>query len=495
MTQSVQLAPSVPTTHRSMPIFGLGQPQRSPFLSTSDRLNCVVETTDNGRQIAALLGLPGLTSYATFGTMPARGLFVKEGTLTFIVAAGNQIILIAPTQPLTTLATLTTDSGPVWMDDNGTQLFINDGITPLIYTWATGVMTPVTAAGFQIGARGGVFLQGRFWVFTPSTATNPGRVYASAQYDGTSWNALDFFIPAARPTGIIAVWRWFNDLIIVGQRCVEWWSGTPTAVAGALGFQPSANANTEIGGKGELGMASVNQRLFMVGGGEGTVGIYEISGYSTEKISPPALDVLLSALPTTSTSVCCSYMASGHPIFQVTIPGQTAGAALTWIYDGLTGFWNKRSSYNLPYYRGLLSVHTLSTAYLTDAFTGTLYKMDETNYTEAGDPLEFEVTSTHLLKEGDRLALNAVQVDMETGLGNAAPPGNNPQGILQISKDGGHTWGQERFVPLGAVGQYTLRAQIRRLGAARDFAIKFRITEPIPRRVTGAYLLMEPGNA
>ena len=490
---STQISQAIPTTHKSYPIFGLGNPQRSPFISTSDRVNCLVELTDNGRQQAALLGLPGLSLYATLGNLPPRGLYVREGTLTFYLVVGNQVVVAAPTQALLTIATLTTDSGPVWMDDNGTQLFINDGATPLIYTYATGVTTPITAAGFQTGARGGVLLQGRFWVFTPGTASNPGRVYASGQYDGLSWAALDFFTPAARPTGVLAVFRWFNDLIVVGQRSVEWWSGTPTAVAGALGFQPSANANTEIGGKAELGMAGVNQRLFLVGGGEGTVGVYEIGGYNMEKISPPALDAALSALPTTSTAVCCGYMASGHALFQLTIPGQTTGSALTWVYDGLTGMWSKRTSFNLPYYRGLYAVHTLSSAYLTDAFTGKLYVVSESTYTEAGDPLEFEVTSTHLLKEGDMLAVNKLQIDMETGLGNAAPPGDNPQGIVQISKDGGHTWGAERFVPLGKVGQYTRRAQLYRLGSARDIAVKFRITEPIPRRVTGAYLIMEPG--
>ena len=481
-------------THQAVPIFGLGNQQRSPFLSTSDRVNCIVELTENGRQQAALLGLPGLLLYQNLGAVPIRGGFVKEGTLTFYLVSGNQLILAQPNQPLVTLATLTTDSGPVWMDDNGTQLFINDGTTALIYTYATGSVTTITDVDYPAGARGGVFLQGRFWVFVPSSDTSgrAGRCYASDLYNGLSWDGLNFITPMARPTGIVSIYRWFNDLVIAGQRTVEWWSGTPSAIIGALGFQPSANANTEVGGTAELGMASVGQRLYMVGHSEGTVGVYEIQGYSMHKISPPALDVALSAL-NPSLAVCTGYMVSGHPIFQVTIPGNNAQQALTWVFDGSTNLWSKRTSYNLPYYRGLFAFHTLSAAYLSDAFTGAIYKVDEQTYTEAGDPMECEVTSTHLLKEGDAFAVNAIQVDCETGLGNAAPPGDNPHAILQISKDAGHTWGQEQFIPMGKCGEYTRRAQARRIGQARDLAIRFRITDPIPRRVTGAYLILAEG--
>ena len=489
----VSLAPSLPKTHKALPLFGLGTLQRSPFLSTSDRLNCVVELTDNGRQQAALLGLPGLLTAFNLGAPPARAVFVKEGAQTFFLAVGNQIIVAAPNVALVTIATLTTDTGPVWMDDNGTQLFINDGVTALIYTYATGAAVPITDIDFPAGARGGCFLSGRFWVYTPATSgANAGRVYGSDLYNGLSWDGLNFFTPAARPTGIVSVVRWYDDLVVIGQRSVEWWSGTTTAVTGALGFQPSSGANTEVGGSAELGVASVNQRLFFVGHGEGPIGVYEVRGYTIEKVSTPAIDETLSSLNGSSTAVCCGYMASGHALVQVTIPGQTALTACTFVFDGLTNLWSRRSSYNQPYYRGLLAAHSGTTAYLTDAFTGRLYALSPTTYDEAGQPMEFEVTSTHLLKEGDTLAVNKIQIDLETGVGQA---GATPRGIIQISKDGGHTWGMERFVDLGNVGEYTRRAQLYRIGAARDLAVKFRITDAVPRRVTGAYLILEAGTA
>jgi hypothetical protein len=476
-------------TQEGHPLFGLGHQARSPFISTVDRVNAVVEMSENGRQQQALIGLPGLVVQRNFGDFPARAVFVREGTLTFFVVSVNQVFRIDPGLPtVATVATLSTDSGPVWIDDSGTELFINDGVSPVIYKHATGVSSFVTNVNYPTGARGCVFLQTRFWVYVTSGA-DQGKVFASGQFDGNSWDPLNFITPSARPGGVVAIYRWSDDLVIFGKKSVEWWSGTPSPIPGALGFQPSAPANTEIGGSAELGIAKVGGRLFFVGHDDGSAKVYEISSYSIAPVSIPAVEIDLSRLNTAS-AICCGYSLSGHSMFQCTIQGQTFDRSITWAFDGSSQQWTKRESANLPYYRGLLSASTLSNVYITDAFTGKLYRMDENTYSEDGEVMPFEVTSTHILNDGDSVTIHGVQVDVETGVGMASPPGDDPHGVLSVSKDGGKTWPIVRFPTLGKTGQYRRRARESRFGMARDFAIRFRITEPVPRKVTGAYLNM-----
>lgn len=480
-------------TRSSHPIFGLGNQSRSPFISTVDRVNAVVEMAENGRQQYALVGLPGLVLHRDFGESPARAIFVREGTLSFFLVSGNQVVRLDPSTPIVTVATLSTDTGPVWIDDSGVQLFINDGVAPVLYTHSTGVASTVTSVNYPSGARGCVFLQGRFWVYVTAGA-DAGKVFASGQYDGNSWDALNFITPAARPGGIITIFRWADDLVIVGSKTVEWWSGVPSPIPGALGFQPSAPANTEIGGSAELGIAKVEQRLFFLGHADGVSRVYEITGYRVEPVSTEEVDLVLSQL-NAKDAVCCGYSISGHALFQFTIKGQTFDTSATWVFDGKTSQWTRRESTNLPHYRGLLSCSTISDVYITDAFTGKLYRMDEHTHSENGEPLPFEVTSTHLLNDGDSLTIHSIQVDMETGVGASAPPGDDPHGILSVSKDGGRTWPIVRFPSVGKVGQYRRRAQEFRLGMAKDFAVRFRITDPVPRHVTGAYLTMSQNYA
>jgi hypothetical protein len=56
---------------------------------------------------------------------------------------------------------------------------------------------------------------------------------------------------------------------------------------------------------------------------------------------------------------------------------------------------------------------------------------------------------------------------------------SNPRIMLQISRDGGYTYGTELWIKMGAIGQYRRRAEWRRLGVSRSFVFKFRITDPV----------------
>lgn len=482
-----------------LPIFGLGQQQRSPFISSVKRVNCVVETTPNGRQQTAIVGLPGLEIFVDTGAIPIRGIISIDNISTFIAAIGDQIVRISANSSPVTVGTLTTNNGPVWIDTNGKELFINDGATPILYNLSTQTISPVNDIDYPAGARGGVFLQQRFWVYVPSTDTTgkAGRVYGSNQLDGSTWDPLNFFTPESVPDGIVAIARWFNDLMIFGVSSIEWWSGSSDTLPGLLGFHPITGANTEVGLVAERGFAATDQVLMFVGKGNGQTGIYKINGYSAEKISPPLVDDELNKRPSHTIAICTAYTVGGHPIFQVTLPSDANAdvSSVTLIHDSLNDMWSYRESFALPYYRGLLAVSSGDDIFITDAFEGSIYRMKDSVYTEGNDPLIFEVTSIHIIKNGDMISIDQIQIDMEVGRGTPVGQGDIPRGIIQISKDGGQTWGSEKWVNIGKIGEFRRRATRNRMGAARDFAVRFRVTDPVPRRVTGAYLKMTPGKS
>ena len=56
---------------------------------------------------------------------------------------------------------------------------------------------------------------------------------------------------------------------------------------------------------------------------------------------------------------------------------------------------------------------------------------------------------------------------------------------LRISKDGGHTWGNEYPRSMGGPGQYRKRLIWRALGRARDRVFQLRISSPCKRVVLG----------
>ena len=79
-------------------------------------------------------------------------------------------------------------------------------------------------------------------------------------------------------------------------------------------------------------------------------------------------------------------------------------------------------------------------------------------------------------------------IDMETGVGLASGQGSDPQAMLTVSRDGGRTFGNELWTTIGAVGAYTARVVWRRLGLARDWVFRVRITDPVKRVITFAAL-------
>ena len=104
-------------------------------------------------------------------------------------------------------------------------------------------------------------------------------------------------------------------------------------------------------------------------------------------------------------------------------------------------------------------------------------------YTDNGEPIISEFTGKHISEGLDRSSINTLQIDCETGIGDVA----DPQVMLQISKDNGHTW-LERWADLGAVGNYKTRAIFRRLGMSRDWVFRVRMSENIKRVITGVWI-------
>lgn len=65
-------------------------------------------------------------------------------------------------------------------------------------------------------------------------------------------------------------------------------------------------------------------------------------------------------------------------------------------------------------------------------------------------------------------------------------PGANPVIALRISRDGGQSWEEEIFLPLGPEGATRVRAIVQRLGYYQDGAIWLRITDAVFVCLTGA---------
>jgi hypothetical protein len=531
-------------------LFSTGMYGKSKNVTAQNRLNCYLEFQPQGdRSRVAIYGTPGLDLFASFGDTPIRGLWQKgdfvyvvhRGTLyevnnaavktakgtinttsgrVYMADNGRQLMLTdgtdgwiytftAPTVQIIssitnvgTLATMTTSAphnlvsgmqvtvtGAVNAAYNGTYIIDVTGLNTFDYTMAVdpggaaSVVGTYAVAQFQqitdvdyAGAETVTWQDGYFLVNVP----NSQRFYISDINNGLLWDALDFASAESNPDDIVAIASDNGNVHLFGELSTEFWTNT-----GSLDF-PFERIS---GGANEWGCAARetvvkydNTLAFLAKNRMGEVIVARMNGYLPQRISNPELESIINSYSAVSDAVAYSYMIGGHPMLVLSFPS----AERSWLYDGLSNCWSILESNNIPRHRSELGINYLNRTLVTDFENGNLYSLNPNSYTDNGEPIAFEVTGRHLADNNDRITCDSIQLNLEAGVGLASGQGENPQIMLQVSKDGGHTYGVERWVTMGAIGDYATRANWHRLGQARDWVFKFRITDPVKRVIFGA---------
>lgn len=465
-------------------LFGISQYGKSKNVTAQRRLNCYIEPQPgDDRSKVVVYGTPGLDLFASFGDTPIRGLYQK-GDYMYAVHRGT-FYEINNAAVKTARGTIGTTSGRVYMADNGSQLMLTDGVLGYIYNYNTLAFTQITDVDYPGAAT--VTWQDGYFIVNPS---NSQRFYVSAINDGLTWDALDFASAESNPDRIVSVFSDNSMLYLFGEVSTEFWTNS-----GNTDFPFSRIS----GGATEWGCGAVNSIVkydntvaFIAKNRMGEVIVAKMNGYSPQRISTPELEYVINNYAAVSDATAVSYMLGGHPMLQINFPTGDE----SWLYDGLANEWSQVQSYGLGRHRSEIGVNYIERIMVSDYASGNLYRLNPQSYTDNGDPIEMELISRHLSYEDKRFTVDKVQLDMETGVGVATGQGSNPQIMLSVSKDGGHTWGAEQWTSFGAIGDYQARAVWRRVsGVARDVVLKFRITDPVKRVIFGANIEVRLGKS
>lgn len=452
-----------------LPILGLGLQGRSPAVSAQRRLNLYLEFHAEGRDKTSISahGTPGLTLFYDFGATPIRAMH-GLGDYIYCCHRGS-FIRINNAGIAETLGTLQSQTGNIDIADNGAQIMVVDGTYGYIYTIATGAFAQISDADFP-GGDTVTFLDGYFIVNAPST----GRFYVSALYDGTNWDALAYATAESNPDNLVAVLAERSLLHLFSDYSSEVWANT-----GALDlpFSRMQGAAVEWGLAARWSVVKFDDSLCWLARNRlGQVSVVRSSGVDIQRVSTPELDYLFSTYSSVSDATAFGYMLNGHAMYAVNFPS----ASRSWLYDGKTGAWTVLESYGLTRHRGETSTSFLNRTMVGDFDNGRIYILAPEVYTDNGDTIIREIVSPHTFGQDDEQAfISEIRLDLETGLGLATGQGSDPQVMMSISRDGGHSFGTERWTSAGKTGQYRHRARWRRCGRARDLVVKVRISDPV----------------
>ncbi len=446
---------------------------------TLDAQQCVnlypVTAQQDSKSVIALYGTPGLKRLITLPTSPVRGLH-RWGTYLYAVA-GTTLYRGDAYGTATVLGTIA-GSDPVDMADNGTQLVITNGSYG--YVW-----DGVTLSGISFLAGNGLgFMDGYFISGVPGA----GQFQISALYDGTDWDAIDIGSVEGSPDNLVTLLVDHRELWLFGDDSTEIFYNSGDT---SFPFRRIDGAFIEYGCAAKHSPAKLANTVFWLSSSDYGAGqVVMASGYQPVIISTPAIDFAIQSYETVSDAIGFAYQQDGHNFYVLTFP--TEGK--TWVFDATTNLWHERayritSTGSLTRWRANCHAHAFGKHIVGDFENGKLYELDLNYYSDDGDPIKSIRSAQHISTDYRNLVHNALQVDMETGVGiDGTGQGDDPVAILEWSDDGGRSWSNEHTAKLGKIGETLSRVIWRRLGVSRDRVYRLTITDPVKRVIIGARL-------
>ena len=540
------------------PILGSAYVARSVNAADNRMVNLFPEIVpEGGKEPAFLQRAPGLTTLATVGAGPIRGLWTY-GSYGYVVS-GDTLYRLDSSWNAVAKGTVG-GSGPVSMADNGTQLFIAANPQGYIYNASTDVFQQITDPDFP-GAGTVGYIDGYFTFNEPDSQ----KIWVTQLLDGTSVDPLEFASAEGNPDNVVAIFVDHREVWVFGTNSTEVWYD-----AGLLDFPLTRiqGAFNELGCAAPYSIAKMDNQVYWLGKdarGQGIV--YKAAGYIGQRVSTHAIEWQMQEYADLTDAVGYTYQQDGHNFYVLNFPS----ANTTWVYDVATGAWHERASLNngeFNRHRANNQMFFNSTTVVGDYENGKIYEFDLNVYADDGAPQKW-LRSWRALPTGannlTRTIQHSMQLDCETGVGlNAYPaydaedlatesgnilvaqfvqgflttqaadqlvteandnnnplvtqvqpaedyngyalatqaytaaPGYIPQVMLRWSDDGGHTFSNEHWKSMGRIGKFGHRTIWRRLGATmkiRDRVYEVSGTDPVRIYIMGAELAISGTSA
>ena len=437
------------------------------------------------REVASLIGTPGLRLLLTLPTSPVRGVFTASNGTLFAVG-GNKFYSVSSAWVATEIGTLNSSSGPVSIADNGLHVVIVDGPYGYAWTIATSVFAQITDEDF-LGADT-VTYQDHYFLFNKP---NSQKFYIS-DLNSVDFDALDFSEATGSPDNLVGLISDLQNVYLFGTKSTEVFYDSGNA---DFPFERQQGSVIDVGCAAAFSIARMSSAIYWLGQDESGRGIvYRAQGLQPQRISTHALEKVITDLGDISAARAWTYQYGGHAFYCLNLPGATS----TWVFDTSTSLWHERAYLNagsFERHRADCHAFAYTTNVVGDYENGKIYALDPDYYSDDGQELARERVAPHITKELAFVSHSRFQLDMETGVGLLSGQGSNPKAMLQWSDDGGHSWSNERWADIGNRGARSARVLWRRLGSARDRVYRVRISDPIKVTLLGADVALGEGAA
>jgi len=411
---------------------------------------------------AALWPVAGLASWATL--TGGGGIRAMLATASYLyVVAGRVLYRVDSSGTSTAIGGIPTD-GPVFMARNRAEPEPEIGIVSDGLYWVVTGASLVENVDTDLPPASSIDVLNGYFIL-PGYA---GVFYISDADDATSIAPGDFASAESLPDNIVRVATRESELVIFSTDSTEWWQD----VGASFPFQRVQTAG--LGCLAARSVARLDRTLIWVAP---DFTVREMAGYGGKVISTYAVARDIEDETDKAGITATAWAEAGHWFYAL------SGTGWTWVYDATTGKWHQRQSYGAARWR---CNHVMTFAGMTlagDKDSGTIYRMSRATHAEGSDPLVTEIIAPAAKAFPSDIIVDRLTLRTVTGTGLV--PGDSatsePVVMVQMSRDGGATFGTARHLSLGRRGDRTKVVESYRWGKAQSAVFRFTASAAVAR--------------
>jgi len=434
---------------------------------------------------------PGTKTYLDTSQTEVRALYEK-GELLYAVA-GDTLYSVSNTLTLTSLGTLSTNSGYVDIAEGDDELLFTDGSDVYSYLISTANFSLVSGTSVPIATQSITYQDGYFIAATPDDTT----YYISNIDDGRTWDALDFSSKGVYGDNIVAVKSFKSFLYLFGKKTSEVHVFNTNAGT-AFPFNKQQGLMLDVGCVAPRSIVNAGDTFFWLARHkDGGYFICSVNQASPVIVSDRSMANKLNDLSRVDDCVSWAYTQQSHEFVVFNFPTSKK----TYAYDLTTQQWHERS------YRTTTGAHEhhIGQSYaffdgkhlVASRINGKILELDEDTYTDNdGDEIRRLAVVGPLESDTRTIGISNLHIQTEPGVGDGTTgQGGDPQLMLRISRDFGYTWGNTVLKSPGKQGEYRDRILWSRVGNGRSLTLEISATDPVKWVIKGARAELISGNS
>lgn len=305
-----------------------------------------------------------------------------------------------------------------------------------------------------------------------------GRWFLAGPNEGSSIDPLDFAEAEASSDNNVAGVVRGRTLIILGEKSAEFWdpNGDPDfpfsrTTAISVGCYAGGTVGKLLITKKD--QAAVETVIFAASNHDGAyVGVVALSGYSPVTISTPEVDELVRAEPDKSSLSAMALTEDGVPFYIL------SGSTFSIAYNGKRGDWDHRRSNGSPRWNAACNAQFGDNVLFGHRTTNKVYRSRRDLLDEAGLPIIMQIQPPPIGMWPLGMNVNELWADFITGVGanDGDEDNDDPEVIIDYSRDGGDNFSVQRRKKLGRGGQKQTRVKLRTLGRFNHNGLTLRFT-------------------